>query len=123
MKRSRHLLWIGTALVAAACDVGPSEPSSPVLGPVAALYLSSALDVMEFSSIRKHEIDWIAFRETARVEADAAGAQTASDTYPVIVAALERIGDDHSFFRGPGGAQMAPGEKGDVDAARPVAAR
>ena len=67
----------------------------------------AALDVMEFNSIRRYEIDWPAFREAARAEAEEAGAVAPSDTYPAIVAALERIGDNHSFFRAPGGTQLA----------------
>jgi peptidase S41-like protein len=103
--RRRHFVWALAALVAAACaDAGPSEPDNG-LGPLAELYLGDAVDIMEGNSIRKYEIDWIAFREATYT--DAAGARSPVDTYPAIVAALERIGDNHSFFS-PRGGQARP---------------
>jgi hypothetical protein len=104
--RHRRFTWVLTAAVAVGCtDAGPSEPEAD-LAPLAAFYLDDALDVMELNSIRRYEIDWNAFRAQAR--ADAIGAVTPSDVYPTIIAALERIGDNHSFFRGAGQAQLAP---------------
>jgi carboxyl-terminal processing protease len=106
--KHRHRAWILVALSVAACDPGPAEPvEGPFLGAQAEVYLDAALDVMEFNSIRRYEIDWPAFREAARADAEQAGAVAPSDTYPAIEAALERIGDNHSFFRPPAGAQLA----------------
>jgi hypothetical protein len=105
--RARRFTWILTALTAAACDVGPSEPTAPFLGAQAELYLIAALDIMEFNSIKRYEIDWEAFRAEARAEAASVAAVTREDTYPAIVAALERIGDNHSFFRAPDAPPLA----------------
>jgi hypothetical protein len=100
--RVRQLLWIVAAPVVLACDAGLSgPPEAPFLGVNAELYLNQALDVMEYNSIRRYEIDWVEFRAQARADAEAAGSVDPSDTYPAIVAALERIGDHHSFFRPP----------------------
>jgi hypothetical protein len=105
--RHRHLSWVLTVLVASACDAGPSELDGPFLGIQAELYLNAALDVMEFNSIKRYEIDWPAFRAAARADAEASAAVGPADTYPAIVAALDRLGDNHSFFRAPGGTQLA----------------
>jgi C-terminal processing protease CtpA/Prc len=55
---------------------------------------------MQFNSIRRFEIDWVEFR--ARTIAEAGDAASPAETYPTIRRALERIGDNHSFFRAPG---------------------
>lgn len=100
-------------LAAAACtDAGPAEPDGS-MSLVAHAYLEDALDVMESSSVRRHEIDWQVFRE--ETFADAVGAVTTSDTYPAIVAALERLADGHSFFREP--VSTLPPTEGDPPAA------
>jgi len=97
--RERHLVLAALALVASACvDAGPSEPN-PALGPLAGVYLNEAIDVIETNSIKRNEIDWTAFREVALLEAERAGAENPAETHPMIVAALERLGDNHSFFR------------------------
>lgn len=96
----RRFTWMMAAVVAAGCvDAGPADPSQDI-ALFAEVFLNSALDVMEFNSVRRFEIDWPAFRAEARE--DALGAQTPAETYPAIVAALERIGDNHSFFVGAG---------------------
>ena len=105
--RARHFAWILVALSAAACDVGPSEPTAPFLGVQAELYLVAALDIMESNSIKRYEIDWEAFRAEARAEAESVAAVTRQDAYPAIIAALERIGDNHSFFRAPAAVPLA----------------
>jgi carboxyl-terminal processing protease len=103
--RRRAPLWATIGVVAAGCsDANLAEPEG--LGLQAAEYLNYALDVMELNSIKKHEIDWPAFRETALE--DAGNAKTPADTYDAIRGALERIGDNHSFFRPPGGQQQSP---------------
>jgi len=116
----RHRAWFLVALSVAACDPGPAEPvEGPFLGAQAEVYLDAALDVMEFNSIRRYEIDWPAFREAARADAEQAGAVAPSDTYPAIEAALERIGDNHSFFRPPAGAQLAASSEAAAGPAAP----
>lgn len=134
----RHRMWASAAvvLIVAACDAGVSEPESS-MSPSAAIYLGAALDTMEAYSINRFEIDWPTFREQAI--ADANGSLNSFDTYPAIEAALERLGDGHSFFVRPGGFAAAPpgtsvggsgsalaaagdGAAGDVTAGDPAAA-
>ena len=90
---------LATWVVAACADVGPAEPGGN-LAPFVELYFSGALDIMQDNSVKKHETEWVAFREAAF--SDANGARTLADTHPAIVAALERLGDGHSFFVSPG---------------------
>jgi hypothetical protein len=107
--RERHLVLAALVLVASAClDAGPSEPN-PALGPLAGVYLNEAIDVIETNSIMRNEIDWAAYREVVLLEAERAGAESPAETHPMIVAALERLGDNHSFFRAAqSGAGMSP---------------
>lgn len=92
----RVLLSVLAAGASAGCsDANPSEPEG--LGIEAASYLGAALDVMEFNSIKRHEIDWVQFRTIAI--SDAGNARTRAETHDVIERALERIGDNHSFFQ------------------------
>lgn len=109
MTRSLSALAAAT-LIFAACDAGLSDPAETV-GPVAERFLNEALDTMELNSIKRFEIDWVTFREQAFE--DALGAVSTADTYPAVVSALERIGDNHSFFRGAGAqTAMSPGLEG-----------
>lgn len=119
--RIRHRTWIVAVLAAAACDAGPYEPDGPFLGLQAELYLTAALDIMESNSIRKYEIEWPAFREIALDAAYQATAVYPVDTYPMIVDALERIGDNHSFFRPAPGTSTAPAPAGEPAPAAPAA--
>jgi carboxyl-terminal processing protease len=64
-----------------------------------ASYVVAAIDLMERHSVRRESIDWSRFRETAIAEAQAA--TTIAECYPVIRAALRRLGDGHSFFLTP----------------------
>lgn len=106
-------LWMAVLTAFAACtDAGPAEPNDSI-GLAAHVYLSDALDVMEFNSVKRYEIDWTAFREDTF--AGAAGIMTIEETYPVIVSALDRIGDGHSFFREP--ISSAPPAVGDEPSA------
>jgi len=100
MIRRGVFLALAVAFAAGCSDANLAEPEG--LGIQAARYLDQAVDVMEFNSIRRFEIDWVAFRE-ATME-DAGNAKTLADTYPAIRRALDRIGDHHSFFQPPGGA-------------------
>ncbi len=98
--RRRGLPWALATLAAVGCsDANLSEPQG--LSPEASAYLDVALDIMEFSSIERDEIDWPTFRDAAF--GHAGDAQTSADTYAAIRAALVRIGDDHSFFQSPSG--------------------
>lgn len=106
--QSRHMIWVAILVTATSCvDGTPSQPMPSNMGALAQLYLSDALDVMEFNSIRRYEIDWTEFRTAAVAEAEAAAAQTPADIHPVVVSSLERIGDNHSFFQAPPGQAAA----------------
>ena len=97
----RHFIWAGTMLAAASCvDSGPSGPEY-LLDPIAEAYLVEALDILENNSVKKHEIDWVVFRHATFRQAEGAGSP--AETYPAIVAALDRLGDNHSFFTRPDG--------------------
>lgn len=116
MKAWRRWLGAMVVLVASGCvDGTPAEPTS-TLSPEAALYLDYAVSIMEQYSVRRHEIDWPAFRATTFEQAEAVSARTPAETYPMIVEALERIGDNHSFFQEPAAllsaAQAGPEETG-----------
>ena len=67
-------------------------------------YLNAALDIMQAHSINRYVIDWRYLREVTFSRAGAA--QTTSDTYDAIRFALRELGDNHSFFRPPGGQSM-----------------
>ncbi len=109
MKTRRLGFGAMAVLAASACvDGTPAEPTS-TLSPQAALYLDAAVRVMEEYSIRRHEIDWPAFRATTFEQAEAVSAQTPAETYPMIVDALDRIGDNHSFFQEPSAPQVVAG--------------
>jgi carboxyl-terminal processing protease len=109
MTRSLFAIVAATSIFVA-CDAGLADPEETV-GPVAGRFLNEALDTMELNSIKRFEIEWVPFREQAFE--DALGAVTTADAYPAIVAALERIGDNHSFFRGAGArAALSPGLEG-----------
>ena len=62
-------------------------------------YLEEALEIMQTNSIKKNSIDWKNLR--SKVEAQALGAQTPTDTYAAIRLALELLGDNHSFLWDP----------------------
>lgn len=121
VKRQRHLLWVVTVLVAGGCDAGPAEPMAVSLSPAATAYLNDALDIMQFNSLTRDEFDWVAFRSTSMAEAEAAMAQSVADIHPMIITALVRLGDNHSFFLGPGGQQAPPGERGGTESDRQLA--
>lgn len=89
-------------LSALSASCGGDATAPEAISPEARGYLNRALDIMEDNSIRRYEIDWVAFREQA-VE-DAGNAQTPAGTYYAIRSALDRIGDHHSFFVPPSSA-------------------
>ena len=102
---------VAAAVLSGCTDGSPAEPTS-TLSPQAALYLDAAVRIMESFSIKKNEIDWAEFRATTFEQAEAVSAQTTEDTYPMIVDALERIGDNHSFFQPASTPQQLVGQFG-----------
>jgi hypothetical protein len=68
------------AIGAAACG-GPGAPTTPTGAPSdrARAYLDELIGLMQVHSINRLTIDWSAFR--TRAFAEAAGAQSISDTY------------------------------------------
>lgn len=119
----RHRLPIcaATLVFAAACaDTGPAEPE---IGVEAEAYLTEALDVMQFNSVRRRSVDWPDFRRQAVADARALNARTPVDVHPVIEEALHRLGDGHSFFAAASPLEPAPREEmaGDLEVAGDVA--
>ena len=112
-KQPGRFTWglVAAAVLSGCTDGSPAEPTS-TLSPQAALYLDAAVRIMESFSIKKNEIDWAEFRATTFEQAEAISAQTTEDTYPMIVDALERIGDNHSFFQPASTPQQLVGQFG-----------
>lgn len=98
--RERLLLsaLVCVALTACGDTSAPAEPEY-ALGPAAEAYLIKALDIMERHSIKRHEIEWVAFRQETLE--DGGDAQTPEETYEALRAALLRLGDNHSDFVPP----------------------
>jgi carboxyl-terminal processing protease len=67
------------------------------LSPAARAYIDDAVKVMREHFLHKDKIDWP--RLTEETLAQAAGAQTAVDTYPAIRFALAKLGDHHSYLQ------------------------
>lgn len=62
-------------------------------------YFNEVWDYIQENSIKREQIDWQALRKEVLPLVEKA--QTPADTYPVIRMILERLGDNHSFFRAP----------------------
>ncbi len=62
---------------------------------------------MEDNALRRNDVDWAAVRRHAF--AQAAEAQSPADTYPAIQSAVSALGDGHSTFHHPGGAEDSAG--------------
>lgn len=91
----------GVLVAGTGCTQRPDEgPSSG-----ARSYLSTALDIMEKNSLRRHEIDWPRISRTAF--SLASSARKPEDTYGAIRFAVNSLGDNHSSFYEP---QRAKGE-------------
>jgi hypothetical protein len=92
----------------AGCGGGESTPTQPTgtLSAQAQAYLEEALALLQAHSINRFTVDWPDFRST--LFAQASGAQTTAATYPAIGAAVGRLGDGHSTFRGPNGFVHTP---------------
>ena len=62
----------------------------------AQMYLDEVVGLMKTNSINRKTIDWTVFK--AKVDAQAKGAQTITDTYPAIQLGLTLLGDKHSMY-------------------------
>lgn len=62
-------------------------------------YLITALNLMKSKSINKNKLDWDLIYKTSLEEVQ--DAKTIKDTYPVILAALDKLGDSHSKLYPP----------------------
>lgn len=62
-------------------------------------YFTEAWDYIQENSIKREQVDWQTLRKEAFALVEKA--QTPEETYPVIRMVLERLGDNHSFFRDP----------------------
>jgi carboxyl-terminal processing protease len=67
-------------------------------------FLGNIVDIMELNSVRRDSIDWVAFR--ADVYAAGEMATTFDQTHPAIQLALQRLEDNHSWFRKPDGSYL-----------------
>ena len=91
------------AACTAAAGCGVSEPTiapGEIASKVAVNYMNAALDIMQFHSINRYEIDWPSFRVAALERIT--GARTTADTYPGLTATVAALGDHHSSFFAPG---------------------
>jgi carboxyl-terminal processing protease len=93
------VLMVTSALTAGCIDLGVAPPAlegPATMSSEANRYVSAALDLMQANSVNRLTIKWADFR--ALTFQEAASAQSLSDTYPALRAALTRLGDNHSFF-------------------------
>jgi hypothetical protein len=86
----------------------PTSPTQPTpatqtgtMSAQARQYLDQLVTVMQNNSIKRLTIDWTALR--AEVFDAAKAAQSITDTFPAIRAAIARIGDGHSSYRSVSG--------------------
>ena len=79
----------------------PEPPRTAAPSMAVEAYLSEIINVMQTHSVNRRTIDWPAFR--SHVLATAGTAQTVSQAFPAITAALARLGDGHSSYRSPTG--------------------
>ena len=80
-------LWLTLASIHADDEILPSAKA----------YIEEALKVMQEHFLHKEKIDWPTLKQEALSQA--AGAQTAVDTYPAIRFALAKLGDHHSYLQ------------------------
>lgn len=59
-------------------------------------YVSKALDIMKHKSVNKSKVNWEELSRTTLE--DASHARTVKETYPVLIKALQSLGDSHSRF-------------------------
>ena len=76
-----------------------TQENQPPPSDSALTYLGRALDIMHERSLRRDSVDWDALRSSAIRRAG--GAEDPADTYPAIRAALQELGDHHSFLMEP----------------------
>jgi carboxyl-terminal processing protease len=89
-------IWLASvAMSTVACGGQDLARSSP------ADYLNKALNIIQSRALNSGHVDWKVVR--AKSLELAAGAKTATDTYPAINYALAQLGDNHSFLIGRNG--------------------
>ena len=72
-KAKRIFGHMAAVTVVLACGDEPTAPPAPAeISRAATVYLNRALNIMEFSSIKRYEIEWITFRTQAFADARAA---------------------------------------------------
>ncbi len=60
------------------------------------LYIDEVIATLKLHSVKKKEIDWVAFRNNVYKAAERS--KTIEDTYPAITYAINLLGDNHSYF-------------------------
>jgi len=98
MKKYIYCLIVISIIASCSADNNPVI-SNEAFSTDAESYLNDALDIMQEYSINRYKIDWPKFRDdTFKFVGEA---ETTRDTYYGIRNALDRLGDNHSFFREP----------------------
>ena len=99
MKKLRNIFILSLIFILVSCQENDELTIYTDMSDEAEEYLQAALDIMEYNSINRYKIEWASFREeTFRI---ALSARSTADTYNAIRSALERLGDNHSFFMEP----------------------
>jgi hypothetical protein len=90
---------VAGVLASAACSlsVEPRELVQPGMSEVARRYVDEYLGVMRARSLKRNQVDWVAFRATVVEKAPLA--QTIEQTHPILHHALTVLADGHSSFR------------------------
>jgi carboxyl-terminal processing protease len=101
-RQRRVLVSLAVAIAFGGCFLDGSTAPDP--RDVTRAFLRDLVDIMEFNSVRRDSIDWVAFR--ADVYAEGAMATTYDQTYPAIQLALQRLEDNHSWFQIPSGGYL-----------------
>jgi C-terminal processing protease CtpA/Prc len=81
----------------------PVADTNGGIGPEAGRVLDSAFAIVRRASLWRDTVTWS--RVEPEVRRIAAGAESAADVYPALRTLLARLGDRHSFFLRPQGAQ------------------
>ena len=96
MFKKTTLLFLLCLVMVTGCKSDDSN-GEPVMPQALRSLLDEFLSHLETKSIKRLEIDWMEFRQTAYDLAD--GSEEAEDLYEVFEWALRRLDDKHSFMR------------------------
>jgi carboxyl-terminal processing protease len=97
IRRRRLTTLLATLLVATTLTAPSQAQTLPGTSPEATAYLDAAIKIMQENFLHRDKINWEQLKH--ETFAQAAGAQTAVDTYPAIRYALAKLGDHHSYLQ------------------------